>query len=164
VDPEGILTTLAEVGIALAGFSGIVAVLGGRAGDTWSEVDRLRLSLLVHTSFAAVIWSFAPLLLTAADLSTAIVWQVTSGAYVAYLLVVLAYRSRQMRAAVRAGWVETEPAYAVLLVCGALAAMVLQLVNALSLRTLWPHAVAILWALFVGFMQFLRLLRSTWSK
>jgi hypothetical protein len=53
--PEDILTTTAEIGIALAGFSGIVAVLGRRAEGAWSGADRVRLAMLLETSFAAVL-------------------------------------------------------------------------------------------------------------
>ncbi len=41
MEAEGILTTLAEVAIAIAGFSGNVVALQNRTVD-WSDTDKLR--------------------------------------------------------------------------------------------------------------------------
>jgi len=58
-DPEA-LRTFAELGIALAGFSGIVAVLGRRSQGEWSSLERARLFALLSTSLGATFFSVLP--------------------------------------------------------------------------------------------------------
>ena len=57
------LRSLSEVGIALTGFTGIVAVLGHRAGGRWAPLEWLRLRMLLETSLGVVFLSLIPLLL-----------------------------------------------------------------------------------------------------
>jgi hypothetical protein len=164
MDAEETFLTLAEVGIALAGFSGIVAVLGGRAQGSWPDIDRLRLSILLQTSFSAVLWSFAPIVLFYAELDPPVTWSITSGSYALYLVIGVGYRIRQTRAIARSQPELVDPQYVALVVSGVVVIAVLQIINAIILRTLWPHLVAILWALVTAFIQFVRLLRGIWAQ
>ncbi len=165
MDPHDILTTMAEIAIALAGFSGIVAVLGRHASGSWSEEDRLRLGILLQTSFGAVCWSLAPLLLFSAEASPQLTWLLTSGGYAAYLTGSMAYRVYRVRAVARAHpEIPIDRGYAALMFFGGFAVVALAVANAWSLQTLWPHAVCVLFSLIVGFIQFVRLLRSSWSS
>lgn len=158
--PEDILTTTAEIEVALAGFSGIVAVLGRRSEGAWSGADRARLAMLLETSFAAVLWSFAPLVLLSAELVPETVWLLTSVGYVGYMLLQFPRRTHQMTSADRAGPdMPIGPWYLAFVISGAVAHTLLQLVNAAWLRAPWPHIVAVLWALTLGFVMFVRLLR-----
>ncbi len=70
------LHTVAEVGIALAGFSGVVVALGQRPGAAGIG----RLWLLLAQAIGAVIFSFVPLLLEEAGLEPSTNWRVTNGA------------------------------------------------------------------------------------
>jgi len=64
VDLEpGTLSTFAEVGIALAGFSGVVVVLGRRAVGEWIPLDRFRAITLLTLSLLLVVFSLLPLVL-----------------------------------------------------------------------------------------------------
>jgi hypothetical protein len=63
---EQVFTSAIEVGIGVAGFSGIVGVLGRRAEGQWSPSDRVRVALLLQTSFAAIGLSFLALALDGA--------------------------------------------------------------------------------------------------
>jgi len=158
--PEDILTTTAEIGIALAGFSGIVAVLGRRSEGAWSGADRVRLAMLLETSFAAVLWSFAPLVLLSAEVAPERVWLLTSGGYVGYMLLQFPRRTRQMTSVDRVDPdAPVGPWYLAFVISGAVAHTLLQLVNVAWLRAPWPHIVAVLWALTLGFVNFVRLLR-----
>jgi hypothetical protein len=159
--PEDILATTAEIGIALAGFSGIVAVLGARAQGAWSGADRFHLTMLLETSFAAVLWSFVPLVLLSAEVGPERVWLLTSAAYVGYMLLQFPRRTRQISSADPAGPdANGELWFRVFVISGAVAHTLLQVVNAVWLRAPWPHIVAVLWALTLGFVMFVRLLRS----
>ena len=59
----GILETIAEVAIALAGFGGIAAGLGYRAGGTWSESDQARLLGMALVSLSVVFACLLPAVL-----------------------------------------------------------------------------------------------------
>jgi uncharacterized protein (DUF983 family) len=70
-------------------------------------------------------------------------------------------RTRQMTSVDRADLdAPVGPWYLAFVISGAVAHTLLQLVNAVWLRTPWPHIVAVLWALTLGFVMFVRLLRS----
>ncbi len=71
------LHIVAEIGIALAGFSGVVVALGHRSGRT---AGIARLWLLLAQALGAVIFAFVPLLLEAAGLEPSATWRVTNGA------------------------------------------------------------------------------------
>ena len=65
----GTLSTFAEVGIALAGFGGVVVVLGRRAVGEWMPMDRFRVVILVGLSLLLVFFSLLPLILVPLDLA-----------------------------------------------------------------------------------------------
>lgn len=69
------LTTVAEVSVALAGFTGVVAVLGNRRKHDWTPEERLQLRTLVETSLTALFASFAPSVLSLALQSESAVWR-----------------------------------------------------------------------------------------
>jgi len=75
LDTQSILTTVAEVSIALAGFTGVVAVLGNRRNHDWSPEERLQLRTLVETSLTAMFASFVPAVLFLALDSEPAVWR-----------------------------------------------------------------------------------------
>jgi len=75
LDTQSILTTVAEVSIALAGFTGVVAVLGNRQKHDWTSEERLQLRTLVETSLTALFASFAPGILYLALTSEPAVWR-----------------------------------------------------------------------------------------
>ena len=60
MESAGVLESIAEVAIALAGFGGVAAGLGYRARGTWSPDDRLRLVLLAAVGGAVVFACFLP--------------------------------------------------------------------------------------------------------
>jgi hypothetical protein len=66
---------VAEVSIALAGFTGVVAVLGNRRNHDWSPEERLQLRTLVETSLTAMFASFVPAVLFLALDSEPAVWR-----------------------------------------------------------------------------------------
>lgn len=75
MDTQSILTTVAEVSIALAGFTGVVAVLGSRRNLDWTAEERLQLRTLVETSLTALFASFAPSVLHLIVASEEWVWR-----------------------------------------------------------------------------------------
>ena len=75
MDAQSVLTTVAEVSIALAGFTGVVAVLGNRRKHSWTPEERLQLRTLVETSLTALFASFAPSVLYLALTSEPAIWR-----------------------------------------------------------------------------------------
>ena len=63
MEHEATLVTIAQVAVALAGFTGVVAVLGHRNQGTWTPEERLQLRTLVETSLTVLFASFAPAVL-----------------------------------------------------------------------------------------------------
>jgi hypothetical protein len=84
------LHTIAEVGIAITGFAGIVAAIRGGADIARkpSVVDPL--GLLLGTSLATVFFCFVPEWLNAAIASPPAVWRLSLGVYGTYRLAYIA--------------------------------------------------------------------------
>jgi hypothetical protein len=62
----GSLELLAEVSIALAGFSGVVLILGRRSSGHLSALERRRLGFLLETTLGVFFLSLTPLVISAA--------------------------------------------------------------------------------------------------
>jgi hypothetical protein len=158
MDATELLTTLAQLGVALAGFSGIVVVLGARANGRWSARERQLLSALLAASGSVILWSLLPLLLLASELSDHRVWLVSSGSWVVGQVAVLALRSRQ---AVRDREARAEDRVLVVsLFLGGVTALAVQVAN-LRLAVAWPHLAGVSWHLAVSFLVFVRLLQPS---
>ncbi len=73
-----ILQTFAEVGVAMAGFTGVVFVLGNRATGEWSRVEKLWFHILLSSSAHVVAFALLPLVLES-YLSTSTAWRWSAG-------------------------------------------------------------------------------------
>jgi hypothetical protein len=76
---QDILQTISEVAIALAGFSGVVAVLGQRDRGSWSPAELLQLRTLVEPSLIALFGSLLPGTLQLASVSERMSWRISNG-------------------------------------------------------------------------------------
>jgi hypothetical protein len=150
-----LLSTLAQIAVALAGFSGIVVALGGRAHGEWSSRDRRLLTALLGTSGGSALLCVPPLLLASAQLPERTIWVVSSGCAVVLQGGLMAIRAgevakdRDTRA--------REPYLLVVVFSAAVAFAVLQLANVFWLGVAWPHLSTIAWHLVVAFVVFVRL-------
>jgi len=79
VEESETLRTLAEVAVALTGFTGIVAVLGRRAGGEWAPLEMLRLRMLLETSLGVLFLSLLPLVMQTLRPSEQSLWRVSNG-------------------------------------------------------------------------------------
>jgi hypothetical protein len=152
-----LLTTLAQLGVALAGFSGIVVVLGARATGEWSPRERRLLSILLGGSGAAILWSLLPLLLLASQLPERRVWLLSSGSWIITQVPVLAVRTRQVAQDRDAR--SQERGFVIFVFLSGVTALAVQLVNLLWLGLAWPHLAAVTWHLALSFLVFVRLLQ-----
>ena len=83
MDPQELLTTIAEIGIALAGFSGLVVVLRKSDGPL-NAIEKYRMSVLLATAFGAMFLALLPGILQRLGLSGDDLWMVSSGFLVAF--------------------------------------------------------------------------------
>ena len=88
MDHRDILLTLAEISVAFAGFSGVVAVFGRRDPGTWSFADRVRFFMLVHASLLSLLLCIVPFGLLALNVAEASVWRSLSALFVLNIIVV----------------------------------------------------------------------------
>ncbi len=88
MDHGDILLTLAEVFVAFAGFSGVVAVFGRRDPGAWSFAERFRFFSLVVTSLSSLLLCIVPFGLLALNVAEASVWRSLSALFVLYNIVV----------------------------------------------------------------------------
>ena len=82
---ENGLIVVAEVAIALAGFSSIVIALRGRGDDTTSFAY-IRLWRLIETSLATVAFALLPFALHYLATPEPLLWRIASAAFGAYVL------------------------------------------------------------------------------
>ena len=84
------LLTLAEIAVALAGFTGLVGVLGGRAQGANRAISWFRLRAMLEVSLRNAAFAVLPIPFLGLVSSETVVWRVASGAYfvavVAYIL------------------------------------------------------------------------------
>ena len=88
--PLETLHTIAEVGIAITGFAGIVTAIRGEAGRAIQASVTDPLSLLFGSSLGTVFFCFVPEWLDAALDSTEIVWQASLAAFGTYRIAYVA--------------------------------------------------------------------------
>lgn len=92
------LHAIAGVAIALMGFTGIVVVLGGRSGRSWSPIEAIGIRTLLETSATALFGSFVPILLSYVWASEAGVWRLANAVLgLGHLANLLAYVVRARR-------------------------------------------------------------------
>lgn len=160
---ESFFVSAIEVGIATAGFSGIVAGLRHGTDGTWSRGDLGRISLLLQTSFAAVLLSLVLLALHGAEVPEPLAWRIGSACFVVYMLAGIPLR---MRGTVR---VHREDASVSLRLFAALVPFLialtgLQVYNAASLHAGWPIALAVAVELTMALFMFVRLVQTLWKQ
>lgn len=88
-NPYDILTTLAEVSITLAGFTGIVLLFSKPSGG-WNGIDVTRFRILLTSSLSTVILSTIPfILLSIPMLQEPVVWRIMSLIFISFITVML---------------------------------------------------------------------------
>ncbi len=157
---ESILLTIAQIGVAIAGFSSVVAVFGRRTGTTWSRADRFRLSLMIEFSLAAALFAFVPLCIHYVDEEPTVVWTTSSLLLTVFLVaqvVSVVQRIRPLGSERRSlrRWLA---AFMVVCLNGAL---LLQLANVLNIgfhREFAPYLIGLVLMLMASAAQFARLI------
>lgn len=154
MDTQSTLTTVAEVGIAFAGFATIAAAFVSRG----AEVDKLALWItlrsLLRTSAAVTLLAFLPMVLSGTTLSTSSVWVVSSVIYMIWLGYVRISLFFDHEARVVSGF------SAFVYSWFGLISFAFHLYNVGFERTGWPYLGALIAGLFIAFTQFYSLVRD----
>lgn len=149
------LSTLAEVAIALAGFSGIVSIFSSRGAGGWSVRDRTRLVKLLERAFAALFFCVTPLVAEFTPVEEPAIWRVGSIGFAIYLIYPIATLLRERSSASASG---LSVAVGALYFAGDTICLALLVYSAVALGAAWPYVCAVLWLLAVGSIAFVRLL------
>lgn len=72
------LLGIASVAATFAGFSGVVAVFGGRALRDWGPIERTRMTNLLIMSLSVCFYSFVPIALDLLGVSDGTIWVCSS--------------------------------------------------------------------------------------
>ena len=161
LDISEILIGVAEISIAFAGFSGVVAVFAHRAQGQWQPDDRYRLSFLIETSLLTAVFAFLPLLAWDVAGSERSVWQLCSLLWALFgVLMMLSIRKRRNH--VRKAHPELSSTLPIPLITyvGLPAVVLLQVANAILWHEFTPYLAALALGLFTSGIAFARLLRS----
>ena len=153
------LEVLAEIAIAIAGFSGVVTALSIRTSQ-WSDLDKIRIRMLLQASFATVLFSLLPLVLFSTTLQNPTIWVIASSGWLIYMGVsTIPFVVRAIRKASQGPDSFGRPMVALFLgIVGSV--FVVQVLNVAILRTAWPHLTAMVGGLFGASIAFLRLIQS----
>jgi hypothetical protein len=167
MDPADALSTVAELAVAFAGFSGIVTALSRREQGSLFPEDRIRIAVLIGASLSTTAFALLPLALWEVAGTPARVWTLSSAAYLPYGLAILFVSERDFRrarvedpAVVRR--VSSFPQRLSTYV-GFPLVIALQLANVALWHQFSPFFVALLWGLVgcgIGFAGLVRSLHS----
>lgn len=153
------LGTAVQVAVALAGFTGIVAVFGTNPVHEWSRLNRLRLRLLLTMSSIPVALCLIALVLLAANLHEPVIWRAVS-AIAAFAFLTAAVGAQRAMSRIPANELDRSGrSRATFYTSGAAgAASILLLVyNAIVLAVFWPFLAAIVVSMLAALLQFVRL-------
>jgi hypothetical protein len=155
------LLTTSQIAITIAGFAGLVSVLGRRDRIGRSSLEFFRLRFMLEYSFFALGYSLLPFLVFSAGFDEAASWRASSAfascAYLGYALVNRRFLSELARTA-------RGLEHAVILI-DALATLLL-IANALALPfepSAFPYVAAVYLHLFGAAVGFFRLIALVWS-
>ena len=154
------LTTIAEIGIALAGFSGLIVVLRKSSGPL-NAIEKYRMAVLLATAFGAMFLALMPGALLHLGLADDILWRTSSAFLTAFsfaFVICWVLSSRRFFNVARE--IFSVPAFSLMTV-GHLTNMVLQLSVTLGL---WGggkpgvYLLGLIWLLAHASQQFVRML------
>ena len=152
------LSAAIEVGIAIVGFSGIIAAIGRRSVGDWTATDQLLLRILLTSSSAAIVFAFLPFIILDTGLDPVLFWKIGSGAQFAWILGIVLFRNNEA-GKIGASLKAYSPWISFFIF---LPVLVLLLVNMSILGAPWPYVIGVCLSLFTAVRTFVRLLLDSW--
>ena len=92
------LATIAEIAVALAGFSALVALLAARRGRANPRLEALRLQVMLESSLLVVAFALLPLIVSELGTSAGMAWRISAALFLAVDLPHMAFTMRRFRA------------------------------------------------------------------
>lgn len=154
-----ILTTIAQLGAAVTGFSGIAIAFNrhpGRLGD----FEAFRVSILFANSLAAVFLSLLPFAFYHLGWVEQTIWRTCSGVFALFEIAFIATHSFPLRRFIRQHRESFNLALLAFVTCGHVLNAIAQLLGATGVleRALAVYVFGLLWILFHSTFQFGRIL------
>jgi hypothetical protein len=162
MQPSEALSASAQIAVTLAGFAGVVVAFRNRSVHEWSKIDKFRLRILLTNSAIPFAASIIAMVLSSTTLDTARVWQVCSITSFVMIVSVAQIVSRGYRRFPREEFAAgggSRIAFFSSSVVG-VAVTLLQLYNAIVLKTFWPFFTAIATLLLLAMLQFILLVTA----
>jgi hypothetical protein len=156
---DSLLTAVAGVAAAFAGFTGVIFAVGRFSRGAWSVAERNALVNMLVPSLVALFLSLVPLVALTGIQSDASVWRASNGLLA---LVHLALVTSALRLALRGELVEPIPLRFVLIPGGYVSVVA----SALVAAGVWPQFAAMIfgaglvWFLLIAAIQFVLLIAS----
>ena len=155
MNPSDFLSTVAQVAVAIAGFSGIVVAVGQRTVRDLAPVDRVRLVGLVADTSLALMLSLMTMILLNTDIALSRVWLVCSA--VEAIVIPVSYGIR-FRYAFRTAAADVTRAHAratlAIFLPILIVVFLLQAYNVVLLREFWPFAVGLVFHVWASLAVF----------
>ena len=163
MDLPEVLVGIAEIAVALAGFTGVVVVFGSRSAGRWLEGDRLRLGFLLEASLTAGGFSLLALVLYSSMPNPAYAWALVSIVWAVYMLYSLFTSRQRIQHNLESHSDIDKNANRIVFALFSLMICV-QILNALLWREFAPVLAALVLNLAGAAMQFSRLIRSAFQE
>jgi hypothetical protein len=161
VQGDSLLELIAELAVALAGFSGVVTVLRGRNSEEWNHAAVVGLIAMLHTSFLAGGLALVPFIFYHAGLSEDAIWG--SAGAVGAVIQAVRLGGRRARTFASSGLPESQRAsywMGRFITVATLSLYLSQVVGVPFGRTFAPYLVALLLHLAAAAAIFFRLLTA----
>lgn len=157
--PGEALGTTAQVAIALAGFTGVVAVFGTNPVHEWSRLNGLRLRLLLTMSSIPVALCLIALVLLTTGLREAVIWRLVSGLSAFVFMTASGTAQRAMSRVPARDLDQPDGSRTIFYTTGAVgaAAILLLIYNTIVLAAFWPFLAAVVVSMLAALLQFVRL-------
>lgn len=163
MEGSDILQTVAEIAIALTGFTGIVVALGGRTSEVFSGFALVRFRILLVASLAALALSLLPFFWHYLGVPPRITWSICSAVVAVFMVPIVIADVRAYRAyADEIPQFERRAGPVIALLGSALWAS--QVANAVILHSFGAFFAAPLWFLGFSALSFSRLLLDTQER
>ena len=166
MQPSEALSASAQIAVALAGFAGVVVAFRNRSVHEWSKIDKFRLRILLTNSAIPFMASVIAMVLSSTTLDSARVWQLCSIITFVMIVNVAGIVSRgygRFSPAEFAAAGGSRIAFFSSSVVG-VAVTLLQLYNAIALKTFWPFFTAVATLLLLAMLQFILLVAAGEDK
>ena len=153
---------MAQICVALAGFTSIVAAMGNRDKGEWRQVDLYRFDNLLQTSLIGVVLGVCPIVFFKFGVEESMAWRMTAAVAATYFVVGFFFGVKRFREIPKDQVAEVSRAASVVVFIATVGLVVLTLLNTIGVLYAGepgPVYVSIGWLIVFASYQFTLLLR-----